>query len=347
MTEAATDIVITGFTAISAAGVGSDALRQALHDGRSRLQPVPADILGEEGHMWGKADGFRAADFMPPLKARKFDRCSLLAVAATGLALKDAGLELPLTAPERTGLAVGCGFGGIANSLEFLTGYFSGGVEGLAPMLFPNTVPNAAASNASIEHGIKGPNVTLVQRFCSAETAVMMACRFLAEGRADIMLTGGVDELNPYMLKGFKAMGQMRSYGADFGEGAGILVLERRSHAEQRGAKIRGALGDIRTVGLLPPGLEEEGISRLLGPAAGYSLVSLSGSADSYPMLLSRLPEVPRLHIHRLVGRSLAMGGVALNALLLSLPPGARGLHLAASPEGGYFAIDVTGGTPG
>ena len=344
MTANGNDIVITGFTSISAAGVGNGPLREALLDGQSRLQPVPVEILAEEGHLWGKVDSFRAADFMPPLKARKFDRCSMLAVAATGLALKEAGVELPLPQPEGAGLALGCGFGGIANSLEFLTGYFNNGVDGLAPMLFPNTVPNAAASNASIEHGIKGPNVTIVQRFCSAETAMMMACRFLAEGRADMMLTGGVDELNPFMLKGFKAMGQMRSYGGGFGEGAGVLALERRSHAEERGAFIRGVLGDIRTVGLLPRGLEEEGTTRLLGPSSPPSLISLSGTADLSPLLAGRLPVVPRLEIHKFVGRSLAMGGVALVALLLSLKPGERGLHLAASPEGGFFAIDVIGG---
>lgn len=346
MTGAGDDMVVTGFSAITAAGVGSAALKDALKDGRSRLQPVPVDVLGEEGHWWGKADGFRAADFMPPLKARKLDRCSLLAVAATGLALKDAGLELPLTDPEQTGIAIGCGFGGIANSMEFLSGYFSGGAEGLTPMLFPNTVPNAAASNASIEHGIKGPNITIVQRFCSAETALMMACRFILDGRAEIMLVGGVDELNPFMLQGLKAMGQLRSHGAGFAEGAGVLVIEQRKHAEARGASVRGTIGDIRTVGLFPRGMEGEGITRLLGNGGGYSLVSLSGTADRALPILERLPEAPRLETQRIIGRSLGMGGTALAALLLSLKPGQRGLHLAVSPEGANFAIDVTGGAP-
>ena len=339
-----TTIAVTGLAAISAAGVGLAPLQEALRTGTSCLSPVPNEILGEAGHRWGKAEAFRAGDFMPPLKARKFDRCSLLAVAATGLALQHAGLDLATFPRERVGIVLGCGFGGITNSVEFLSGYFRSGVEGLAPLLFPNTVANAAASNASIEHRFSGPNVTIVQRFGSAESALLMACRFLEEGRADVMLTGGVDELNPLMLRGFKELGQLRSYAAGFGEGSGLLVLERPDHARSRGATVRGTIGPIRTVGRLLPGAEAEGLDRLLAGLPAPGRVSLSGTAELCPLLLDRLPAVPRLALAPLVGRSLAMGGLALAALFLSLAPGQRGLHLAASPEGPYYAIDCRGG---
>jgi len=78
---------------------------------------------------------------MPPLKARKFDRCSLLAVAATGLALQHAGLDLATFPRERVGIVLGCGFGGITNSVEFLSGYFRSGVEGWPPCSFPTPWP--------------------------------------------------------------------------------------------------------------------------------------------------------------------------------------------------------------
>ncbi|HEX9023484.1 MAG TPA: beta-ketoacyl synthase N-terminal-like domain-containing protein [Geobacteraceae bacterium] len=344
MTEAFNDIVITGLGAISAGGVGIGPLRETLLHGESALTPVPAEVLPEQGHLWGKAH-FRVADFMPPLKARKFDRCSLLAAIAVGMAIKDAGIEMPSANPERIGIALGCGFGGIGNSEEFLRGYFQKGAEGLIPMLFPNTVPNAPASNASIEHGFKGPNVTQVQRFCSAESAFLMACRFIREGRADIMLTGGADDLNAIMLQAFSALGQLRSHATGFGEGSGIIVLERREHALQRGALIRGSLGEVRTIGHLLPGREAEGIARLKG-GARPDILSLSGTAADLPSLLEGLEDVPRLEVGKLVGRSLAMGGVALVALFLSLDEGKRALHLAASPEGPYFAIDFSGGPP-
>ena len=339
-------IVITGLAAISAAGVGTDALLEALGDKQSRLQPVPEDILGVAGHKWGKAESFRAVDFMPPMKARKFDRCSLFAVAGAGMALKDAAIEPDRFDPTRIGIVLGCGFGGIANSEEFLRGYFKSGAEGLTPMLFPNTVPNAPASNASIEHKLQGPNVTLIQRFCSAETALLMAQRFLEEDRADVILTGGVDELTPVMLQGFRATGQLRSYGAGFGEGAGLLVLERAQHAVQRGAPVKAVLGQVRTIGRLLPEDGGEGACRLLPAGLKASLIALSGSAVMEKRLVDRLPYAELLETGPLLGRSLAMGGLAMTALVLGLKDGGRGLHLAASPEGPYFAIDFTGGAP-
>jgi 3-oxoacyl-[acyl-carrier-protein] synthase II len=337
------DIVITGMGAVSAGGVGTGELRETVFQKRCMLTPVPDDLLGESGHLWGKAVGFRAGDFIPPLKARKLDRCSLFATVAAGMAMKEAGVDLAEIPPERVGIALGCGFGGISNSEEFLRGYFTKGIEGLVPMLFPNTVPNAAASNASIEYGLKGPNVTQVQRFCSAESAFLMACRFIEEDRADVILAGGADDLNAIMLKGFKSMGQLRGYGSCFGEGSGIVVLERREHAVRRGAAIIGTVGEIRTVGRLLPGREKEG-AEILRCSERPDIVSLSGTAGDMPFLTEGLEDIPTIEIGRLVGRSLAMGGVAMTALLLTLPGWERALHLAASPEGPLFSIDIIGG---
>jgi len=337
------DIVITGLAAISAAGVGIEPLREALERGESLLQPVPEAVLGA-GHLWGKADAFRAADFMPPLKARKFDRCSLFAVVAAGMALKDAGIAPGSLDPSRIGIVLGCGFGGITNAEEFLRGYFTAGSEGLVPMLFPNIVPNAPASNASIEHKLKGPNVTTIQRFCSAESAFLMARRFLEEDRADVILTGGVDELTPLILKGFNSFGQLRSLGAGFGEGVGLLVMERGDHARRRKAQVLAGVGGIRTIGRLAAGGHEEGFRRLLPAGDQVDLVALSGTAPLETALLDRLPAAPRLETGALLGRSLAMGGLAMAALVLRLAPGGKALYLAASPEGPWYAIDWRGG---
>lgn len=339
------DIVVTGIAAISAAGVGIVPLVDAVRSGTSVLQPVPREVTGGDGLLWGKAEAFRAADFMPPLKARRFDRASLFAVAAAGMALKDAGIDPRAGNGDRVGIALGCGFGGIANSEEFLRGWFEKGQEGLVPMLFPNTVPNAPASNASIEHGMKGPNVTQVQRFCSAEAAIQMACRFLEEGRADVMLTGGVDELNPVVMQGFASAGQLHSWAKGFGEGCGMLVLERRDSAAARGATPRAAITGIRTVGRLIPGRKEEGAERICGSGTP-GCISFSGCADELPFLADRFRGSETVSVGRLIGRSLAMGGVTLAALAAMLPAGRTGLHLAASPEGPYFAIDLAGGAP-
>ncbi len=342
MRKSRTEIAVTGVAAISSAGVGIEPLRETLRTGVSALRPVPVELAGGEGHLWGRAEAFKAAEFMTPLKARKFDRCSLFAVVAAGMALKDAGLDPAAFGSTRVGIVLGCGFGGIANSEEFLRRYLSNGCDGLVPMLFPNTVPNAPASNASIEHGLKGPNVTFVQRFCSAESAFQMACRFLEEDRADIMLTGGVDELDPFMIEAFRDIGQLRRFAAGFSEGAGILVLEKGDVARSRAARIRALAGDVRTVGRLLPGREKEGLDRIFNPAFNPRLVSLSGIAGEMESIVARLPDVPRLETGPLLGHSLAMGGLSLVALLATLSPGGSATHYAASPEGPYYGIDFT-----
>lgn len=330
------DVVITGLSAISAAGMGTDLLLEAVRRGESLLQPVPEEVVGA-GHFWGKAEAFRAADFMPSLKERNFDRSSLLAVVAAGMALKDAGIDATSFDAARIGLVLGCGPGGFSDAEVFLRDCLVSGPEGAAPLL----VPDAPAANASAEHQLKGPTVTVIERFCSAEAAFLMALRFLEEDRADIILTGGVDELHPALLRRLKSVGLLRSFGSRFGEGAGILVLEKGEHARRRNALLRAAVGRMTTIGRFYPERVETGMERLLPDPFAAGMVSLSGTAASDKWLLSRLPDTPRIDISPIIGRSFAMGGLALTALISMLAPGESGLHLASSPEGPYYAIDL------
>jgi len=334
------NIVITGYSAITAAGIEIAPIIQAHSEGSSALSSIP----DKHSLQWGKASFFKASDFIPPLKARKMDRSSQLATATAGLALKNAGIDIKTIDAERIGIAMGCGFGGVSNSSEFLTGYFNSGVEGLAPMLFPNTVSNAAASNTSIEHGLKGPNVTMVQRFCSAESAFLMACRFIEEDRADIMLVGGIDELNPLIIEGLHSLGQLKTYAAGFGEGCGIIVLEKTESARKRNAKIKASVDKICTIGMLPPEFETEGCELLLGNCASITHIGLSGTVTAIPALMNRLPESSRIDIAPVVGRSLAMGATSIACLIDSIQCSEKALYLTASPEGPYYSIRFTGG---
>lgn len=338
------DIVITGSAVISAAGIGVAAIQELIRSGGDALSDIPAEVLGAEGYRWGKTTGFTVSSYMPPMKARKMDRCSQFAVIATGMALQDAALDPRSLEPERMGIAMGSGFCGVSTSAEFLTGYFTSGVEGLIPMIFPNTVPNAPASNASIEYGFKGPNVTLIQRFCTAESALLLACRYIQEGRADVMLTGGADELIPLLVKGFSALGQLKPDTPPFGEGCGILVLESAAHARARGARIMATLESIRSIGMFIPGHEREGLDLLTGPMQESGQVSISGCAADVPEVMNALDGARVIDVGRVIGRSLAMGGTALATLVASLGSGEQGLHIAASLEGPCFSLNITGG---
>lgn len=344
MKKTITSIAVTGSAVLSAAGNGVEPVRELIHNGNTAFSAIPTEVLGCDGYQWGKNLLFKASDFMSPMKARKMDRCSQFAVSAVGLALKDAGIDLAICDPERVGIVLGSGFCGITSSAEFLTGYFTSGVEGLIPMIFPNTVPNAPASNASIELGFRGPNATLVQRYCSAESAMLLACRYIEEGRADVMLTGGTDELLPLLIKGFKAMGQIRPETPPYGEGCGIIVLESAEHASRRQARVKGRVDTVTSIGMLANGREQEAYDQLLEALPDCSAVSLSGVAAGLPRFTDRLDGRRVIDTGRVIGRSLAMGGTALAVLLDSLSPGEKGLHLAASPHGPFYAIRCSGG---
>ncbi len=172
----------------------------------------------------------------------------------------------------------------------------------------------------------------------------MMACRFILEGRADVMLTGGADDLMPLMMTGFAATGQLRRYAACFGEGSGILVLESAAHAARRGAVPKALVQSISTLALLPRGLEDEGLDRLLSGTDSTALISISGTVSDTQQIMSRISAHETIDTARTVGRSLAMGGTAMSVLLASLRDGWSGLHLSASPEGPYYAIRFSGG---
>jgi 3-oxoacyl-(acyl-carrier-protein) synthase len=347
MDNFACGIAITGCSAISAAGIGIEALQKAVEAGVSYLKPIPSELMiGKDEQLWGKADAFKATDFIAPLKARKMDRASQLSVAVAGLALADAGFVKGSFAPERIGIALGCGFGGIANSSELLTGFYQGGVSGLSPMLFPNTVANASAGNTSIEYGLKGPNITFIQRFCSAESAILAGCRFIEEGRVDLMLAGGVDELTPQMLRGFQATGQLTLFASGFGEGCGLLVLERVSHARERGAAIKAQIVSLDTIGFLLPTARQQGIERMTRGAADFDQITLSGAEPKDQPITRALGGCVVHEPGKVVGRSLAMGGMVTGLLASSLAPGQQGLHLGMSPEGPFYRIAMQGGGP-
>jgi 3-oxoacyl-(acyl-carrier-protein) synthase len=243
-------IVITGIGVVSSIGIGKDQFCRGLRDGADGISEISEFDTGPfRAKKGGMVKGFNAREFIPVSKIRKLDRASQLAIAASKLALEDAKLIITGSNSCEVGIILGSGFCGLANSEAFHRGQVLGGFLELNPMLFPNTVPNAATGNVSIELGIKGVNSTVVQSYCTAEAAIIMACDLLAEGRAEVILTGGVDELSEILFRGFSALnllsydrgdGEMsRPYdlhrnGIVLGEGAAILVLEREGGALSR-----------------------------------------------------------------------------------------------------------------
>jgi len=258
-------IVITGIGIVSACGIGKEAFWKSCLEGRTGIRPIQSfDTSAYRSHLGAEARDFNPKDFMPPLKYRRMSRVSRLAVAASIEAIQDAGLKIPLETAPSVGVVLGTGYGSTAQTDEFFVGMLKEGPEGANPSLFPDTVPNAPASQVSIFHGLQGPNTTFSHNEVSGEQAMAYAFRLLQEDRAEAVLAGGVDELSFVLFHSFAALHAlspkdayeegMRPFdrkrnGRVLGEGAGILVLEKESRAKERGARLYGSLAACASSG--------------------------------------------------------------------------------------------------
>jgi 3-oxoacyl-[acyl-carrier-protein] synthase II len=344
-------ICITGVGVISSIGIGKEEFLSSLKKGKSGIEEIKAfDTSFSRSKKAGIVSSFNPKDFIAPGKIRRLDRASQFAIAASKLALADAGFSVTQENASRVGIVIGSGFCGLSSSEEFHRGQVLKEFLDLNPMLFPNTVPNAAASNASIELGIQGVNCTLVQSFCTAEAAMIFACDQLRKGKADFILTGGVDELSEYLFRGFSELrllatdqghGEMsrpydqRRNGLVLGEGAGILALETEGHARSRGKTVYGYIQGNSLLGRSPAGDGPEDLKRSIQKAMegreNLILDYISGAGNSSRQLDSleargvkgALPDqyasVPISSIKSMIGEAISSGGIRMVANVLSL----------------------------
>lgn len=251
-----TRVLITGLGAISALGLGADALADALQAGRSGVRAHP----GSPVHTLAP---FAAADVteplavgMPPAQRNLYDRHSLLALEAAAQAWAQAGLGT--IDPDRAAMAWGTGLGG-STSLE--TSYqqmFGAEFKGTAPRVHPYTVvrvmANSAGSHLAMKYQLRAAQLAVSNACASSAQAIGEALWLLRTGRADIALVGGSEAmLNTGSVMGWAAMGVMappdgaapeqscRPFddarkGLVLGEGAAALVIETEAHAKARGA---------------------------------------------------------------------------------------------------------------
>src|SRR4030043_444613 len=200
-------ICITGVGVVSSIGIGKEEFLSSLKNGKSGIEEIKEfDTNFSHSKKGGIVRSFHPKVFIPAGKIRRLDRASQFAIAASKLALADASFSVTQENSPRVGVVLGSGFCGLSSSEEFHRGQVLKGFLDLNPMLFPNTVPNAPSSYVSIELGIQGVNSTLVQSFCTAEAAIIFACDQLRKKKADLILTGGVDELSEFLFRGFSEL---------------------------------------------------------------------------------------------------------------------------------------------
>ncbi len=255
------DIVITGLGTLGPHGIGLDALRNGLSEGRTATSPIelsPQFHRAGSACMAGRVDPLGLKPFLDPQLARRLSLPSRMAVAAARMALTDAGLERAELAGRDVAVCLGTAFGPNEFTVRLLDQIRHPGPESASPFLFMESVANAHAGQVALDSGLRGTNATVVQREASALLAVAQGLACFASERCELALVGCVDEVTPLthgMLDRFGALSRGtawdsecgRAFDADrdgivYSEGATVVVLEREARARARGAPIRARL---------------------------------------------------------------------------------------------------------
>ena len=253
-------VVITGIGAITPIGIGKDAFWNALIEGKSGVGPITRfDVSEYTTKIAGEVSDFVVTDFIDKKEAKRMDRSTQYAVAASKLAIDDAKLDLEAEDRERIGVIIGTGIGGMEALYEQYKVLFAKGPGRISPFLVPMMIGNMASGMTSIRFGLQGPSSCVVTACATGTNSIGDAARALKYGDADVMLAGGTEApISPAALAGFGSMKALstrndeperasRPFDKDrdgfvMGEGAGVIVLESLEHALARGAHIYAEL---------------------------------------------------------------------------------------------------------
>jgi 3-oxoacyl-[acyl-carrier-protein] synthase II len=249
-----TDVVITGVGVITPIGSGKEGFWDGLMTGRSGAGPITHwDASDLPVQIACEVDDFEPSTWVDPREVGRTDRFTQMAVAAASLAIEDAGLA-GFGQSERVGVIVGSGIGGLPTIEREHSNFLRGGPRRVSPFMVPRLMPNAAAAAIAMKHRLFGPNYAPVSACATGAHSIGEALRYLKSGDADVMIAGGSEAaLTPLSVAAFARMGALSRRNDDperasrpfeknrdgfvFGEGAGVVVLERRKDAEARGVK--------------------------------------------------------------------------------------------------------------
>ncbi len=257
-------VFVTGMGVICPNAIGVEEFTTALREGKSGIGPI--DLYDTTDHtvkIAGQVKDFDASLYMDRKEARRQDKYAQFAVSASNMACKMAGLEKGDFEPERAGVIVSTGIGGIkAFETEHNT-MLKSGPNRVSPFLVPKLICNIASGLVGMEYGLMGPNYCIVSACASSLHSIGEAYLKIVHNECDIMVCGGSEApLIPLTVAGFAKMRALstrndeperasRPFDKDhdgfvMSEGAGVLVLETEESVKKRGSKI---LGEIRGFG--------------------------------------------------------------------------------------------------
>jgi len=249
-------VVVTGLGAVSPLGNDVATTWDGIVNGRSGIGPITNfDATNFTTRIAGEVRDFDITQWVNPKDAKKMEEFIHYGVAASLMAIKDAGITVDESNAERIGALIGSGIGGLLGIEEQTIKYNEGGPRKVSPFYVPSTIINMLPGQVSLLTGIKGPNFSAVSACATANHSIGMAMRMIQYGDADVMVAGGAERgSSPTSVAGFCSMKAMSTRNDDpthasrpwdkdrdgfvLGDGAGILVLEEYEHAKARGARI-------------------------------------------------------------------------------------------------------------
>lgn len=260
MTLSKRRVVITGLGLISPVGNTVEDGWSNLLAGKSGITRITKfDPTNFSAQIAGEVKDFDVAQYIPAKDARRMDTFIHYGLAAGIQAVKDAGLQDASINPERIGVNIGSGIGGLPLIEDTYKVLQEGGPRKISPFFIPGAIINMIAGHLSIMFGFKGPNYGIVSACTTATHCIGDAARLIEYGDVDVMVAGGAEgTVSPLAIGGFASARALSTRNDDpatasrpwdvgrdgfvLGEGAGVLVLEEYEHAVKRGAKIYAEL---------------------------------------------------------------------------------------------------------
>jgi 3-oxoacyl-[acyl-carrier-protein] synthase II len=268
-------------------GTGVEKNWEALSAGRSGIRRISrfSNIEAYPSQIAGEVPDFSPADFIEPKEIKKMDLFIQYAVAAAAMAMTDSGLKIDAELAEQVGVIIGVGLCGIDTIETTKEAILQGGPRKISPFFIPKVISNLAPGQIAIRHGAKGINLTPTSACASGTHAIGEAYHLIRRGLQDAVITGGAESaITPLAVGGFAAMKALstrndeperasRPFDRDrdgfvIAEGSGVLILEERERALQRGAKIYAEVVGYAANGdayhMTAPAPEGEGAARCM-----------------------------------------------------------------------------------
>lgn len=288
-------VVITGLGVVTPLGCDVETFWKSLLAGQSGIGPITRfDTTNFDCKIGGEAKDFHPEQFMPVKDLRRTDRFAQLAVVAAKKAVADAGLTMDKEDPNRVGVLIGSGIGGMETIEDQVGVLLQKGPGRVSPFMIPMLIVNMGSGYVSMLLGAKGPNLAVVSACATATHALGEAARAIVHNDADVMIAGGSEAaITPIGFAGFCSMRAMstrndapqqasRPFDKDrdgfvMGEGAGVCILESLEHARRRHARIYCEVAGYGITGdafhMSAPAPEGEGAARSMAMALRHARV--------------------------------------------------------------------------